>query len=671
MTTRREMVSGLALLAGAAGVAGCPASARAQDSLRVTLADLPDLPAERSPVWVEGQGWFTAGPADQRKPDGVLRFPGPDGQDWRREAAPAVLRPHWFVETSDHGDDALAIQRALDFAASNGPFVLDLGSQRYLCRSRLVLDPTRVALRGVGAVLDFSSMTPPEVRPPVVTINTLWPDDNWSTEGKALLHEDGRRDLLERPLALPEAGRYRVSFAVSQLTGTGPVPFLKVMLAGLGGRPLGSTTVTAPGRYSFEVEGGESAAVLTLESDAKLRLERLEVDWQGWRECVLVRSTADSPQYGHKWIEGIEFAGPGEGTLLHGLRFETKVVGRSSRLDMQGVTVRGFHTGMIFSHRSYLVRGYGLRCLSEIGMHFLGGSEDAGELFSFYGSIIGGARIALLNQGAEVYLDGTSVNFVDQIMAGSGTLTLHGCHLEINRPKQPERPLFDLSRGSVTLNGGTFLVTGAGFEEGNQCDVIFHLRSREATAAMRDVTVYNLRTRSGALASGPGRLDTERLRGSRPRHVAPIVQFDSGRNLLGPLPIDSRTSDSRTGTFKRHPLDRNGFKATPGYRFIWLCGRARPGCEIGAAFRIRGGRPGRVLARLEAVRGEKRAPIGSDWAVELSSDWKRFSASTMDTHPSAAMDGRMPEGWEHVALMFDLSGYEDAVEVEDVFLSAI
>ncbi|MCE6967563.1 hypothetical protein [Cereibacter sphaeroides] len=671
MTTRREMVGGLALLAGAAGVAGQPAPARALESLRVALADLPELPAERSPVWVEGQGWFTAGPADRIKPDGVLRFQGPGGQHWRREEAPGVLRPHWFVEAADDGDDALAIQRALDFAASNGPFALDLGARRYMCRSRLILDPTRVALRGVGAVLDFSSMPAPQVLPPVVTIDTLWPDDNWNTEGKALLHEDGRRDLLSRPLSLPEDGRYRVSFAVSQLTGTGPSPFLKVMLAGLDGRHLGGTTVTAPGRYGFEVEGGESAAVLTLESDARLRLERLEVDWQGWRECILVRSSADSPQYGHKWIEGVEFAGPGKGTLLHGLRFETAAVGRSSRLDLRGVTVQGFHTGMVFSHRSYLVRGYGLRCLSEIGMHFLGGAEDAGELFSFYGSIIGGARIALLNQGAEIFLDGTSVNFVDQIMSGSGTLTMQGCHLEINRPQQPERPPFDVSSGTVTMNGGTFLVTGAGFDEGNQCDAIFRLRSRAATAIMRDVTVYNLRTRSGALADGPGRLDTERLRGSRPRHVAPIVQFDPARNLLGPLPIDSRTSDSRTGAFQHHPLDRNGFKAGPAYRFVWLCGLARPGYEVGAAFRIRGNRPGRIIARLEALRGERRTALGSDWTVEISSEWTKFSASTMDTHPSAAMDGRIPEGWEQVAIMFDMSGYEDAVEVQDIFLSAI
>ncbi|WP_157764701.1 hypothetical protein [Rhodobacter sp. CZR27] len=670
MTTRREMV-GLALLAGAAGAAGSPASARAQEGQRVSLADLPDLPAERSPVWVEGQGWFSAEPADDRAPDGVLRISGPGLQHWRRDGAPGVLRPEWFADPKDDGDEALAIQRACDFAALNGPFAIDLGARRHACRSRLVLDPTRVALRGVGAVLDFSAMPAPQVRPPVVTLDTIWPDKNWSTEGKALVHADGQRDRLTRPLALPEAGRYRVSLAISRLTGTGQTPFLQVALTTEDNRRLGGITAIAPGRYSFEVEGGEAAALLTLESDARLRLESLEVEWQGWRECVLIQSTEQSPQYGHKWIEGVEFAGPGNGTLLHGLRFETRVATRSSRLDMHGVVVRGFHTGMVFSHRSYLVRGYSLRCISEIGMHFLGGAEDAGELFSFYGSIIGGARIALLNQGAEVFLDGTSVNFVDQIMTGSGMLTLQGCHLEINRPKRPDRPPFELSRGSVTISGGTFLVTGAGFEEGNECDVIFRLHSRAATAMMRDVTVYNLRTRSGALADGPGRLDTDRLRGGRPRHVAPIVQFDASRNLLGPLPHDSRTSNSRTGAFQRHPLGRDGFKAGPDYRFVWLCGRARPGAELGAAFEIRADQPGRVVARIEAVHGESRAAIGSDWPLEVTTDWTTFRASTADTHPAAAMDGRMPEGWEQVALMFDLSGHKGTVEVRSVFLCPI
>ncbi|WP_226781558.1 hypothetical protein [Oceaniglobus trochenteri] len=645
--------------------------ARAQGDGAADLAGLASLPATDAPIHLPGQGWFES-VAPQGTPDGVMRLAGPDGRHWLRMGCEGVLRPGWFAASGDGADAARAIQRACDHAARFGPFVIDLGNARHHCTTQLTLDPTRAALRGAGAVLDFSNMSEPALHDPLATLRDILPADGWTRRGDTLARPDDGIATLTHALNLAEPGRYRVSLLVSALSGHADFPVLKLTVRGDGPHPLGGIAAISPGFHDFEVEGPQPGARLIIETNAAVTIDSLVIDHHGRREAVLVRSGETSPQYGHLWMEGVEVKGPGLGTRLHGMRFETMAEARSSRLALRDVTVQGFHTGMVFSHRAYLVRATGLRCACEaVGLHFLGGARDAGELISCYGGVIDGGRIAVLNNDAEVALFGTAVDFVDQVFVGSGRLTLQGCHLEVNRPKLADRPLIDLGQGNVAISGGSFGVTGAGFDAGNQCDHIFLLRSPMATASMREVASYNLRSRSGALAGGAGRLDTALLRGRRPRHMAPIVQFDAARNLLGAGPIDLRTSESATGPFQRFPSDVTSFRVSPMFRHIWLFGRAQPGGEVGVSFRLRSSTPGNVLARLQSFNGDARLPLGDAWPVTVDTDWTVFRNNTANTHPASTALGRMPDGFGEVALMLDLTEIEGTVEFADFFLCAV
>ena len=666
---------GLARLAGTAAVTvgGLLARpAQAQNAGPPSIANLAATPATDAPLYVSGQGWFESVPG-RNAADGIIRIAGPDGRHWQRMDFNGKLQPGWFARASDGDDDIPAIQRACDHAAQFGPFTIDLGSSRYRCLSVLTVDPTRTALRGEGAVLDFSAISEPATQEPVLQLDAIATAPGWVREDGMLAHDAGTRGTpLTHDLQLPHPGRYRISLDIQALSGTADFPQLKLSLSSATGAVLGEISAISAGHHDFEVEGPHPNARLTLDTNANLRIKNLQIDHHGQRECVLIQSGETSAQYGHKWIDGIEIAGPGAGTLRHGMRFETQAEARSSRLTMQNLTIRGFHTGMVFSHRAYLINATGLRCACEhAGLHFLGGLQDAGELISLYASVIDGGRIAILNNDAEVALFGTAIDFVDQVFVGSGRLVLQGCHLEINRPKAADKPLIDLGQGDVTINGGSFVVTGANFEAGNQCDYIFQLRSRAATATMQAVSTYNLRSQSGALAGGEGRLDTLLMRGRRPRHMAPIIQFDPQRNMLGTPPLDLRTSDSATGSFSRFPTDVTTFKASPTYRHIWLFGLARPGAEVGVAFRLRGDTPGTIFATLQAFNGDTRQNIGDTWPVTVTDTWTTYRNNTANTHPAANGDGRMPDGFVEVALMFDLTGLDGTVEFADVFLCPV
>ncbi|WP_353476544.1 hypothetical protein PVT71_27510 (plasmid) [Salipiger sp. H15] len=671
MISRRIMLLGGGLLAAVATRLSDARPATANPIPAVLrLEDLTATPATGQPMFIPGQGWFESTLPDGEA-DGVVHISGPDGRHWKRCGFDGALHPGWFARPEDGEDQSLAIQRACDHARKFGPFAVELGNAVHRCLSILRIDPTRVALRGSGARLDYSAMPEPPASDPVATLDNIVPSAGWRRDAGALMCDDGGGETLSLDLELPGDGRYRISATIGALEGSEDFPSLRIAMLAPGREPLATLVAASPGPFYFEVTGPQQAVRLTLETGSAVRLESLTVSHHGLRECVLISSGETSPQYGHKWMEGIEIVGPGAGTALHGMRFESFAMARSARIEMQNVTVRGFDTGLVLSHRCYLLRGTAMRINCGVGVHFLGGLEDAGELISFQGGVIDGGRIAILNNGAEISFFGTSIDFADQVFVGTGQLNLVGCHVEMNRPKAADKPLVDLGIGNVAVDGGSFSVTGNDFEAGNLCDHIFELRSPAATASLREVTPYNLRTQSGALAGGPGRLDTALMRGRRPRHIAPIVQFAQGRNLLGPMPLDLRASDGPGGGFQMFPTTNPSFKASQSFRYIWLVGRARPGSEVGVHLRMRSDVQGELRLALQALAGDVRTPIGNGWAFKVGPDWKTFLGDSNDTHPSAATSGRMPEGSLQIGLMLDLTGIDGTVEFADAFLCAI
>ena len=616
-----------------------------------------------------GQGWFEPATAD-RPADGIVRIAGREGSQWRRVDRDA-LRPEWFATATDAADEAILIQRACDHAARFDLGAVTLGARRWDCRSRITLDPTSTILRGDGAVLDFGALPLPPPSDPLVTLVDLPEAPGWTHDLGVLRSAYGEADALQLPLSLDRPGRFRISFLLAALSGWQDYPALFVTVEDGQGTSQGGVTAIAPGLYSFEVPGNIGDARLTLRADASVRIDSLEVTEQGNREALLIAATADSPQYGHKWMEGFDIVGPGRDSGLHGVRFQTLNESKSSRLMMRDITIRDFDTGLVFSDRAYLVRGDNLRIACDTGLHFLGGSRDAGEMLSLTDSVIDGGAVALRSNGAEFVLSATSIDFVEQVFVGSGHVTLQGCHLELKRPTAPERPPFDLAQGHVDMRGGTFLITGDDFEAGNQCDHIFELRSRGATAAMDNVMIYNLRSQSGALAGGPGRLDVSRMRGRRPRHMAPLVQQVPERNLLGPLPLAVFTSDMAQGRLSPLVTEGQIIRAEPDLRHLWLVGHAPAGAEIGLSLDIRADSDGTVEATLQGIRGDERLSFGDSWQISVTTSWANYRNNIGDTHPSATFEGRMPDGCDAIALYLDLSALIDPVEIDEVFLCAV
>ncbi|WP_394155127.1 hypothetical protein [Loktanella salsilacus] len=659
----------------ATGIAGLTlggtnaAQAQVAGSLR-ELSDLAQLPATPAPVHVPGQGWFEA-VADDRPIDGVLRVAGPDGVHWHRMGPQGTLDPAWFAQPDDGPDDALCLARAIAHADAYGPFEIALGAKRYDCRSRLIVDPTTVILRGTGAVLDFAEMPEPPRSESLAALQNIKAAAGWHWQGDALHSDPAGSDALTLPLALPQGGRIRIAVTLGALSGWQDYLAVFVTLATADGAQLGGTTLLAPGQSILEVEDHPAAATLSLRADGAARIDALTVTTHGLQEAILIRATRNSRQYGHKWLEGIEIAGPGGGTALHGLRFQTQAAAMSSRLQLRDVTVRGFQTGLVLSHRAYLIRATNLRIACDVGLHFIGGSRDAGEMITLQDSVIDGGKIAILNDGAEFVLTGSSIDFVDQVVVGTGRVLLQGCHLEVNRPKAANAPLFDIGHGHIDIAGGTFLVTGVDFDRGNQCDHIFALRSRAATAAMREVSIYNLRSQSGALAGGPGRLDVSYLRGRRPRHMAPLVQHRADRNLLGAAPFDLRHSDAPLGPMLPYVAgDDQTVIIGAGTRHLWAVGMAVQGAEVGAYFRVRSQTPGTLIATVQALQRDRRMALGDSWPVSVTSEWSIYRNNTANTHPEAAGDGRMPAGFSNVALWLDMSQMTGPVEIEGIFLCA-
>jgi hypothetical protein len=668
MPNRRSLIRGLALLGGAVGLAsGRPASANPGGSAR--LENLYNLPPTPNPVWVEDQGFFAAVPR-AGEPDGVVRIAGPGDWDWLRVGFSGTVRPQWFARGGDGGDDALAIQRACDYTASGRTGEVDLGNLRYKCRSRIEIDPTRTAIVGSGALLDFSDYRPPAAGDRVVaTLDSVLPDGDWERDGAALVHSDGPETGLKYFVTLPEKGRYRVDVRYGRIEGSGQLPFSRLSLSTSDGTLLARHTSTAAGRYIFEFVAEQPVARLTLESDADVRLEALTVTWIGQRECILVRSLEDSPRSGHKWMEGVEIAGPGGDTILDGIRFETLHEVRSSRIEMRNVNLHGFDTGMVFSHRSYMCRFYGVRCVSRVSAHFLGAVRDAGESLSFYGCILGGGETAILNNGVEVIVTASSLNFCRQVFVGTGTLTLQGCHIELHRPTDA-RPFFDIGGGHTMISGGVFLISGHEFELGNQCEHIFALRSKRASALMSDVTCYNLRTQSNALAGGAGRLETVRLAGGRPRHVAPIVQFLPERNLFGPVPWDIRQSEGIDGKLVPLAMEGDTLRVEPTLDHLWLVGLSQRGAELGLAFEARAEDEAELEIRIFGLRGEERLQLDRRWLAFFEHEWRHYARSTGESHGSAQTDGRAPDGYDRIAVHLDLSRVSKPMEIRHPFLSA-
>ena len=593
---RRLLTNATLLLAGATSVAATSTKAHGAAPLtRITsIKELRDADPNLQYVVVlgfadasDGGGglfaWRLGGVEDKHTGVHVASNRASDGH-WFRVAYEDVgfVRPEWFGSIQEATDHSTLIQAAIDFVCAEGCGRVDLGSHTYRCASRIILDPTRCILSASGAVLDFTERPNVEAKV-LVDLGQLLTTahGSWAAASGGLTHRPTEFTELRVPLRMQAGARYRVLCEVNELSGdpNNPAVWIGVHCDELE-NSVAKVSASAPDRVAFEFDWPLDAAtgqlVLSCNSDATI--SQFELQAIGIQECILIRAGADSPQYGHLWLEGFRLRGPGYGgkpMRLHGIRFETKAATKSSRAAIRDVQIDGFETAVLFSDRSYLIHFYNVRLIGDVAVHFLHGSEDAGENISFYGSTIGGNKTAIWNGGSEINLFGCSVNFAEQFYVGVGPLNAQSCHFETNRTTRRDQYLFDVSEGSVVIHANYLMIGGSNFDLGNQAEHIVNLRSPFSSFAMSSTYCYNLRTSTGVFAGGQGRFISRDLSGIALNPIAPIPKLDVFSNLFGSSSslsedtirldylLEGGIRDSRaevaTGTLNLQSRDGEGF----------------------------------------------------------------------------------------------------------------
>ncbi|GHD21929.1 hypothetical protein ACFOEZ_00640 [Tianweitania populi] len=626
----------------------------------------------------------------------------------------ASVRPGWFGPLEAGADHARTIQRAITFVSDVRGGQVDLGSRTYSCRSRIELDPTLCALTASGAVLDFSQRKDVQTRD-IVALTGLVAvaAGSWMKRDERLHHVGAETEELTLPLQVQPGKRCRMEVDLALLQGDPNNPFLRIQISPEGQEaPLFKWVLSAAGIYAFEFDAPDAPCRLRLSCNSDAAIEDFRLTQSDPRECLLIRCREDGAQYGHRWITGLRLRGPGTAGVdngLEGIRFQTTIDSRASRLAMRDVMVEGFGTALVLADRCYLAQFDSCRFVGEIGVHVLGGTEDAGENISFFGCAIGAGRIGIWNGGAELNLFGTSVNFCDQFYVGAGKVHASGCHFETGRLLCKDQLLFDIGAGLVTIEGGTMMVSGRDFEDGNQADHIVLCRSRLATFRLTRASCYNLRTATGIFGSGDGKVILQDIAGDARKFIAPIVTRDPASNLFGPtaafedlanLPIrlvgrdeveqrDCLSRHSEAGVVALTPGTGNGGDAA-----CWLIARALPGMRLSWSLDLRLERTVTTIGErpptddllldilfcdpsqtsgngepLSYVVAKKPLPIAASDLVE----WRTLAGSTLDTREDEWRDGTVPAFATHIAIRLNLKNLQpgDQLLLRSPFAAAV
>lgn len=611
------------------------------------------------------------------------------------------VRPEWFGSLQATTDHSTLVQAAIDFIAAEGSGRVDLGNGTYRCQSRIVLDPTKCVLAGSGAVLDFSGRAELSADRPVVDLGRLSTaaSGSWSAVSGGLAHAPTDFTELAVPLTLAPGQRYRITCKIDRLAGDPNIPFVRLQVFGNGlESPVASYAASSADRIAidFEWPSAASAGRLVLSSNSEALITDFALCALGFPECLLVRSDEKSSQYGHLWIEGIRIRGRGAGsqTRLHGIRFETKRMAKSSRFAVRDLNVEGFETAVVLADRAYLVHFFNSRLIGDVGVHFLNASNDAGENISFHGCTIGGGRIGIWNGGAEINMFATSVNFAEQFYVGTGQLNAQSCHFETHRTTRPDQYLFDIAEGGVNIDASYLMIGGGEFAAGNQADYIVYTHSPYAGFSISNTYCYNLRTRTGVFAGGDGHFESRNLSGIAMNPIAPLPKQDARSNLFGPagqlsdtaIAIDFRLSGGETidrthvanGRLTLLPardgepgmlsLEKTGETNTP--LELWLIAPCSPGAKVGwsldAAVGQQGGRQELAMgirfiqiigrdARAGPLVGSVVGVTQSDTALTITEadGWRSVRGSTFECRYGDRNDGSAPGFATHVALHLD------------------
>jgi hypothetical protein len=655
------------------------------------------------------------------------------GQWLREDYASGRVRPQWFGAMQTARDHSVLIQSAIDFVEAEGRGVVDLGNRQYKCFARIVVDPTQCSLVGNSAVLDFSGRrAPPTTTGSILTLGRLGDPVGWTARPNgagqwqylngalAYTWADGDRSVVTRSASFRQLGRYRLSVTLSDLRDDRVGPAVTVSFKRVGLPDVAVRTTERIGEFTSEFEWPfDGPGDIEVRANASCRIERLSVDPVGETECILVRTKGSSPQYSHasQSISGIRIVGPDRDnarpTPSEGILFATTAPAKSSRISVRNVEISGCVVGCKFLDRAYLIQFHDVRFNARTGVEFISGASDAGENIAFFGCTFDASNVPIRNAGADIYAYGCSFDYTRQFYVGGGLFHSFGCHYETGRPKEPAQYPFEIHSGDVYLSGGVLMISGIEFDLGNKCDYIFWLENRSSRVFIENVSCWNLRSASGFLAGGKGRIYAERILGIGNKQVAHLTKRDDVHNLLGPagrlkddrILLDISLSggeltDRLVSSHGRIVLDPSASRSDskplavikegpPGapLRAVLLVPFV-PGRQFGwqafASFRQEAGAKGTIFLSTSFVQVSARDRFGAP-VIAASQYWGEIkyelgpSLATKDWTPvglgseysdnTSAGDGYAPEWTTHVAIVIDLTQVPPASQIllDDIY----
>jgi hypothetical protein len=252
--------------------------------------------------------------------------------------------------------------------------------------------------------------------------------------------------------------------------------------------------------------------------------------------CVLIIPKASSPQYGHApyRMEGIKLVGPRLTARSIAIAFRADRQGLSARLALYNIDIAGFDTGILIEHGCYSTQFYSCSirdCATCLRMP--PNQADAGENVAFFGCSLFNSHMAIDNAGGcELIFVATSFDYVDLWYDGSGIVNFFGCWFEKQKPSS-DAPLFRVRDGILFFLGGLMQVSGVNFEPQPSNGAVFQIDSKHARVVLDGMFVWNARSSSYALSTGPGRLISRLMVGGGNKLVNGIPNASSRHDLFG------------------------------------------------------------------------------------------------------------------------------------------
>ncbi len=412
---------------------------------------------------------------------------------------------------------------------------------------------------------------------------------------------------------------------------------------------------------------------------------------------LIVASPADAPAYGQatQRITGIALRGPGKARGMAGIILRTEAPGRSSRISLFNLDISGFTNGVQFEDRAYLIQIYNTAIRGcENCVMSLPDQHDAGENVSFFGCTLSQSDVAVNNPGGfEMNFFATSLDYTPQWYSGNGLVNLYGCHLEMAAPRT-DQPLCNVTgNGVLQFHGGTIMVSGDSFAAHPENATVFHLQGVRSRAVLVGTSVYNLRSASGSMAAGAGRLILQNLQGGPQKQLAPAPMHTRRADLFGGagkmsgrlIRVEADVTSDAKGDSAPHQAKFGGMTLRNGALAIDKTGgtgnalRARffcpvrPLCSPAAQlqWRIFGTIPpgtGPVWVTLNAVQkigvdSLGRAiigatePMGALQTLPTTSSgaaWTDLSINTLEMQADSATDGCVSDWATHLCISFEL-----------------